>query len=67
MGGAVVTFFVFKPLLHQYLSFSVSFILMGTGGIVVGRLGQFQVWESFEVSVAMEECASASSSFACPS
>ena len=36
-------------------------------GIVVGRLGIVPVWASFEVSVAMEDCASAGFEFACPS
>ena len=40
---------------------------MGTVGIVLGRLGLVPVLASFEVSVAMEDCASASFAFACPS
>ena len=40
---------------------------MGPVGIVVGRLGLVPVLASFEVSVAMEDCASASFAFACPS
>ena len=39
---------------------------MGPVGIVVGRLGLVPVLESFEASVAMEDCASASFVFACP-
>ena len=40
---------------------------MGPVGIVVGRLGLVPVLASFEVSVAMEDCASESFAFACPS
>ena len=40
---------------------------MGPVGIVVGRLGLVPVLASFEVSVMMEDCASASFVFACPS
>ena len=39
---------------------------MGPVGIVVGKLGIVPVWASFEVSVTMEDCASASFAFACP-
>ena len=38
---------------------------MGPVGIVVGRLGLVPVLASFEVSVAIEDCASASFAFAC--
>ena len=38
---------------------------MGPVGIVVGRLGLVPVLASFEVSVAMEDCSSASFLFAC--
>ena len=40
---------------------------MGPVGIVVGLLGLVPVLTSFEVSVAMEDCAYASFAFACPS
>ena len=40
---------------------------MGPVGIVVGKLGLVPVLASFEVSVAMDDCASASFVFACPS
>ena len=40
---------------------------MGSVGIVVGRLGLVPVLVSFEVIVAMEDCASANFLFACPS
>ena len=40
---------------------------MGPVGIVVGWLGLVPVLESFEVSARMEDCASASFAFACPS
>ena len=40
---------------------------MGPVGIVLGRSGLVPVLESFEVSVAMEDYASASFLFACPS
>ena len=40
---------------------------MGPVGIVVGRLSLVTVLASFEVSVAMEDCAYASFAFACPS
>ena len=40
---------------------------MGPVGIVVGRLVLVPVLASFEVSVAMEDCASVSFEFACPS
>ena len=36
-------------------------------GILVGQLGLVPVLASFEVSAAMEDCASASFAFACPS
>ena len=36
-------------------------------GLVVERLGLVPVLASFEVSVAMDDCASASFMFACPS
>ena len=36
-------------------------------GLVVERLGLVLVLDSFEVSVAMDDCASASFMFACPS
>ena len=40
---------------------------MGPVGIVVGRLGLVPVLASFEVSIAMEDCATASFVFDCPS
>ena len=66
-GGYVVTFFHFVTMAPEVAVFSMSVISMGPGGKVGGRLGRVQVWESFEVSVAMEDCASAIFAFACPS
>ena len=40
---------------------------MGPVGILVGRLGIYPVLAGFEVSVAMEYCASESFAFSCPS
>ena len=40
---------------------------MGPVGIIVGRSGLVPVLETFEVSVVMEDCASVSFAFACPS
>ena len=40
---------------------------MGPVGIVGGCLVLVPVWAIFEVSVAMEDCDSASFAFACPS
>ena len=42
-------------------------VVMSTGavGIVVGQLGLVPVLASFEVSVAMDDCASVSFAFAC--
>ena len=42
-------------------------VLMGPVGLVVERLGLVPVLPSFEVSVAMDDCASASFMFACRS
>ena len=42
-------------------------MLTGPDGIVVGRLVLVPVLASFEVSVEMDDCASASFEFACPS
>ena len=40
---------------------------MAVVGLVVEQLGLVPVLDSFEVSVAMDDCASASFMFACPS
>ena len=67
-GAAVVSFFLdLKPWLQQYPSLSMVVMSTGPVGIVVGRLGLFPVLTSFEVSVAMDDCASASFACAYPS
>ena len=59
-------FVILKPWLQQYPSFS-KVMSLGPVGLVVERLGMVPVLASFEVSVAMDDCASASFMFACPS
>ena len=60
-------FATLKPWLQQQPSFSMVVMSLVPVGLVVERLGLVPVLASFEVSVAMDDCTSASFMFACPS